>query len=176
VSNHLDKNVVVVFLSKIHFQLSSTKSKNIDWHSSCNTKLRTQQVLPINYHFKLITGGFMKRIINATLTLAVVLALGLMFTETASAQTKGTGTPKGQGQYFVDQDGDGICDNVGTHQGQKMGNGMKGKGMGPKDGTGNKGQGPKDGTGFGSANCTGTGTGVCDGTGPKGNMNRGGKK
>jgi hypothetical protein len=119
----------------------------------------------------------MKHIINTALTLAVVLALGVMFTNSVYAQQKGTGTPKGQGQYFVDQDGDGICDNVGTHQGQKMG---KGKGYGPKDGTGNKGQGPKDGTGFGSGNCTGTGTGtgtgVCDGTGPKGSMNRGGKR
>ncbi len=121
----------------------------------------------------------MKRIINAALTIAVVLALGVMFTDSVYAQQKGTDTPKGQGQNFVDQDGDGICDNVGTHQGQKMGNGQKGKGMGPKDGTGHKGQGPKDGTGFGSGNCggtgTGTGTGVCDGTGPKGNVNRGGK-
>jgi hypothetical protein len=120
----------------------------------------------------------MKRIINAALTLAVVFALGLMFTETAAAQNKGTGTPKGQGQYFVDQDGDGICDNVGTHQGQKNGNTAKGKRSGPKDGTGFKGNGPKDGTGNGSGTCngTGTGTGICDGTGSKGSMNRGGKK
>ncbi len=116
----------------------------------------------------------MKQIINTALTLVVMFALGVMFTDSAYAQHKGTGTPKGNGQYFVDQDGDGICDNVGTHQGQKMGNGQKGKGMGPKDGSGNKGQGPKDGTGYGSGNCTNGG--VCDGTGPKGNVNRGGKK
>ncbi|MFA6455244.1 MAG: hypothetical protein WCW40_00370 [Bacteroidota bacterium] len=117
----------------------------------------------------------MKRIINAALTLVVALTLGVMFTDSVYAQQKGTVTPTERGQYFVDQDGDGICDNVGTHQGQKAGNGQRGKGMGPKDGTGNKGQGPKDGTGFGSGKCTGAGTGVCDGTGPKGNMNRSGK-
>lgn len=114
----------------------------------------------------------MKRIINTALTLSVVMALGFLFTESAYAQQKGTGTPKGQGQYFVDQDGDGICDNYGTHVGQKLGNGGKGKGYGPKNGTGYKGNGPKDGTGYGA----GKGTGVCDGTGPKGNMNRGGRK
>jgi hypothetical protein len=115
----------------------------------------------------------MKRIINAALTLAVVFALGVMFTDSAYSQHKGTGSPKGNGQFFVDQDGDGICDNVGTHQGQKMGNGGQGKGYGKKDGTGNKGVGPKDGTGFGAGNGTCTGTGVCDGTGPKGSANRG---
>ena len=118
----------------------------------------------------------MKRIINAAFTLAVVFALGMMFTDSVYAQQKGTGTPKGNGQYFVDQDGDGICDNFGTHQGQKMGNGQKGKGMGPNDGTGNKGKGPKDGTGYGAGSGNCTGTGVCDGTGQKGAANRGGKK
>jgi hypothetical protein len=113
----------------------------------------------------------MKRIINMALTLAVILALGVLFTDSASAQNKGTKTQDGKGQYFIDQDGDGICDNVGTNMGQKMGNGMKGKGNGPKDGTGNKGVGPKDGTGYGSGN----GTGVCDGTGPKGTPQRGRK-
>lgn len=115
----------------------------------------------------------MKRIINMALTLSVILALGVLFTDTASAQEKGTKPQKEQkqGQYFIDQDGDGICDNVGTKMGQKMGNGGKGKGNGPKDGTGNKGVGPKDGTGFGSGN----GTGVCDGTGPKGTPQRGRK-
>lgn len=105
------------------------------------------------------------------LTLSIVVALGLLFTDSASAQQKGSTKAKSQGQFFVDQDGDGICDNVGTHSGQKMGNGSKGKGNGPKDGTGNKGVGPKDGTGFGA----GHGTGVCDGTGPKGTTQRGRK-
>jgi hypothetical protein len=111
----------------------------------------------------------MKRIMNATLTVALVLALGVLFTDEASAQSKATG--KGhRGALFVDQDGDGICDNFGTKAGQnqKLGNrfGMKGKGYGPGDGTGNKGVGPKDGTGYGP------GTGVCDGTGPKGYRGR----
>ena len=118
----------------------------------------------------------MKRIINAALTLVVAFALGIMFTDSAAAQGTGTGTPKGSGQYFVDQDGDGICDNVGTHQGQKNSTGQRGKGMGPKDGSGNKGQGPKDGTGLGSGNCTSGGAGVCDGTGPKGSAGRGNRK
>lgn len=113
----------------------------------------------------------MKRITTIAITLSVVFALGLLFTQSASAQQKGTGTPKGQGQYFVDQDGDGICDNVGTGIGKKTGNGSKGKGYGAKDGSGNKGVGPKDGTGYGA----GKGTGVCDGTGTQG-MKRQGRK
>lgn len=102
----------------------------------------------------------MKTIIKTSLALAVVVALSFLFTDTASAQT---GTPKGQGLYFVDQDGDGICDNIGTRAGQKSGNAIRGKGNGPKDGTGFRAGG-------------GNGTGVCDGTGPKGNMNRSGRK
>lgn len=128
----------------------------------------------------------MKRSINLSLALSLVFAIGLMLSSTTFAQQKGTGTPKGQGQYFVDQNGDGICDNFGTNAGQKAGNAKKGKGFGPQDGTGNKGQGPHDGTGYGAGKgtgvCNGTGngggngTGTCDGTGPKGNANRGGKK
>ena len=109
----------------------------------------------------------MKRTLKAALAIVTMLALAVMFSDTAAAQQKGNGTPKGQGQYFVDKDGDGICDNVGTHQGQKMGN--AGKGYGKKDGTGNQGVGPKDGTGYGAGKCGGT----CDGTGPKGSANRG---
>lgn len=105
----------------------------------------------------------MKRIINTALTLAVVAALGIMFSNDVLAQQKGTG--KARGAQFVDQNGDGVCDNFGTTSGQKMGNGAKAKGYGPGDGTGNMGQGPKDGTGYGKA--AGNGTGVCDGTGPK---------
>ncbi|MFA6438882.1 MAG: hypothetical protein WCX28_06200 [Bacteriovoracaceae bacterium] len=115
----------------------------------------------------------MKRSMKAAFTLIVVFALASMFTESAMAQQKGTGTPRGNGQFFIDQDGDGICDNFGTHQGQKMGSGGQGKGYGKKDGTGNKEMGPKDGTGFGAGNGTCTGTGVCDGTGQKGAANRG---
>jgi len=117
----------------------------------------------------------MKRIINAALALALVGALGVMFTHDAVAQQKGTGTGK-RGTQFVDQNGDGVCDNFGTQSGQKMGNGSKGKGYGPDDGTGNMGQGPKDGTGHGAKMGTCTGTGVCDGTGPKGSQMQRGKK
>ena len=122
----------------------------------------------------------MKRIINAAFALVLISALGLLFTHEASAQTT-PGTGK-KGAQFVDQNGDGVCDNFGTKSGQKMGNGTRGKGFGPGNGTGNMGAGPKDGTGYGtkcgSAGCaaTGTGTGVCDGTGPKGAQNRGGRK
>jgi len=105
----------------------------------------------------------MKRIMNTALALALVAALGVMLTHDALAQEKGTG--KGLGVQFVDQDGDGVCDNFGTKSGQKMGNNSKGKGYGPGNGSGNMGQGPKDGTGYG--NKGGNGTGVCDGTGPK---------
>lgn len=111
----------------------------------------------------------MKRIINTAMALALVGALGVMFSHDALAQQKGTGT--GRGTQFVDQDGDGVCDNFGTRSGQKMGNSSKGKGYGPGDGTGNMGQGPKDGTGYGKM--AGSGTGICDGTGPKGGAGTG---
>ena len=113
----------------------------------------------------------MKRIINAALALALVAALGVLFTHDAVAQQKGTGTGKG-GALFVDQDGDGVCDNFGTKAGQKLGNGRQGKGYGPGNGTGNMGVGPKDGTGYGNKSGICTGTGTCDGTGPKGSQGR----
>jgi hypothetical protein len=121
----------------------------------------------------------MKRIMNAAMALVLMSALGLMFTHDAVAQQKGSGTGK-RGTMFVDQNGDGVCDNFGTNAGQKLGNSSQGKGYGPGNGTGNMGQGPKDGTGYGkkSGVCTGTGTGtgVCDGSGPKGSMGRNGNK
>jgi hypothetical protein len=128
----------------------------------------------------------MKRIINTAMTLAIVGALGIMATNNVHAQQKGTAGTRGA--QFIDQDGDGVCDNFGTKTGQKMGNSQRAKGYGPADGTGNMGQGPKDGTGYGKAagNGTGvcdgtgpksgTGTGVCDGTGPKGMQGRGRNK
>lgn len=51
-----------------------------------------------------------------------------------------------QGPNWVDVDGDGICDNVGTEN-QGTGNGS-GKGLGLKDGTGSN-PSPRDGTGYG---------------------------
>lgn len=110
----------------------------------------------------------MKRIINATLTLAMVGALGIFFSHDTFAQQKTT--TKSHGTQFVDQDGDGVCDNYTSRSAQKMGNGQRAKGYGPGNGTGTMGQGPKDGTGYGKK--AGAGTGVCDGTGPKGIQSR----
>jgi hypothetical protein len=117
----------------------------------------------------------MKRFTKAITALALMAALGVLATQSAAAQQKGTGTGA-RGSHFVDQNGDGVCDNFGTNAGQKMGNGPKGKGYGPGDGTGNMGQGPKDGTGNGAKTGTCTGTGVCDGSGPKGTQMQRGKK
>ncbi len=76
-------------------------------------------------------------------------------------------------QNFIDEDGDGVCDNQGKKVGKKN-QAKSGKGYGPGDGTGNKGIGPKDGSGFGAGKSAGTGSGNNDGTGAKGN--RGGRK
>jgi hypothetical protein len=110
----------------------------------------------------------MKRIINATLTLAIVGALGIFFSHDTFAQQKTT--TQSRGAQFVDKDGDGVCDNYASRSAQKMGNSQRVKGYGPGNGTGNMGQGPKDGTGYGKK--AGAGTGVCDGTGPKGMQGR----
>ena len=94
---------------------------------------------------------------------------------------------KMQGVNWVDADGDGICDNVGTQnqtskQYKKM---YKGSNAGMGTGTGNGygfGDGsalrPQDGTGFGRKAGAGDGTGTCDGTGTgrKGSGRRGGNK
>jgi hypothetical protein len=57
--------------------------------------------------------------------------------------------PSHQGQYFVDKNKDGICDNYGMRIGLKS-QVKKGKGYGPGDGTGNFGKRPLDGTGYGA--------------------------
>ncbi len=123
----------------------------------------------------------MKRILSSALALSVVVLLIVGLSSTATAQEKQAG--KGQrGALFVDKDGDGVCDNVGTKagaaNGEKQNRARKGKSYGPGDGTGNKGVGPQDGTGYGAKNSagTGTGTGTCDGTGPKGSANRAGRR
>ena len=106
-----------------------------------------------------------------TLTLGALIAL----TVTASAQTAPAGpptdrpTPAAVGPNFVDDDGDGICDNY-----QARG-GRRGRGHGPGDGTGNRGVGPRDGTGYGAGSGAGT-CGTCDGTGPKGKGARRGRR
>jgi hypothetical protein len=114
----------------------------------------------------------MKRILNITFAFVLVSSLVLLASNSVSAQTK-TGTGQ-RGALFVDKDGDGICDNVGTHAGQGMNKaaGKRGQGVGNGTGTGSMGKGAGMGTGVCTGTCTGTGTGtgtgVCDGTGPKG--------
>jgi hypothetical protein len=88
---------------------------------------------------------------------------------TAPEQERTQATTRAQaGPNYVDNDGDGICDNYQVRQGTR---GRRGRGYGPGDGTGNQGVGPRDGSGYGPG--TGAGTGRCDGTGPKG---RGGRR
>ncbi len=115
----------------------------------------------------------MKRIINAAMALALVGALTLLFSHDAAAQQKGTGAGKGaakRGANFVDQNGDGICDNFVAKTGTTGGNGT-----GVCDGTGPKGKGAGMKAGNGTGTGAGTCTGVCDGTGPKGSMGQGHK-
>ncbi|MEW6005493.1 MAG: hypothetical protein AB1695_09285 [Stygiobacter sp.] len=99
------------------------------------------------------------------------ILLGLFFVaETANAQTVGNPN-KGAKTNWVDANGDGICDNVGT---SAQGAGI-GKGHGKKDGTGTPMQ-PKDGTGYGAKNHSAN-NGNTEGTGTgSGNMMRRGKK
>lgn len=116
----------------------------------------------------------MKRIINISFAIVFVMALVLLTSNAASAQVKTAGQ---RGALFVDANGDGICDNVGTRAGQGMNKttGGRGQGTGVCTGAG-AGMGTGAGTGKGTGVCTGlgtgtgtgTGTGVCDGTGPKG--------
>ncbi len=138
----------------------------------------------------------MKKVSSFLLLFSVVLFLGLYLTSSDTrAQQKG----KKGGSAFVDLNGDGICDNLGSgygfdEDGDGIPNGqdddyvkpqngtgkkfMNGKasnnkigkgGSGPGNGNGNSGIGPRDGTGYGAK------SGICDGTGPKGNRNRGNK-
>ena len=126
----------------------------------------------------------MKRLINLAVILLVlsVLTSSIFAQQETNQQNRkqvkaqtlqGTNT---QGPNWVDADGDGICDNVGTSARKQLngvnGNGQKGnKKGGLGDGSGAR---PQDGTGFGKVN--GTGTGVCDETGPKGSARRSGRK
>jgi len=110
----------------------------------------------------------------------LILGLGVfivLVAVTASAQSRPTTPPAGQGTTvgpnFVDNNGDGICDNfqAGTPKGPGQGRG-RGYGRGMGNGTH---VGPQDGTGFGRGAQAGGGT--CDGTGPKGRgMRRGAQK
>lgn len=82
-----------------------------------------------------------------------------------------------QGPNWIDENGDGICDNVGTdNQGQAN---SAGKGLGLKDGSGAK-PSPQDGTGYGKkvGNKSTSGDGISDreGFGSQNSSGRKGKK
>lgn len=94
----------------------------------------------------------MKRLITFPIALAAMLSISLLMSDTASAQTRRTNAANGTRSFFVDQNGDGLCDNSGTRQG---GGSAKGKRTGAQDGTGAKGSGVR----------SGNGTGLCDGGG-----------
>jgi len=107
-----------------------------------------------------------------SMILGVAVVATLLLASAGAAQTsddaaRGKATAPVAG--FVDDDGDGVCDNC-TAAGQGRGNGQaparkagKGKGRGPADGSGNQGVGPRDGSGYGH----GSGSGRCDGAGPR---------
>lgn len=126
----------------------------------------------------------MKRIINLTAAFLVLsfLTTSLLAQEEIKVQNKkmvksqtmdGVSNP---GPNWVDEDGDGICDNKGTGNLGKQfkgTNGNKGSKGNKKGGLGDgSGLRPQDGTGFGSGN----GSGDCDGTGSKGSQQRKGRK
>lgn len=103
--------------------------------------------------------------------------LTVFFVASASqAQTVGSGNGKGAKTNWVDANGDGICDNVGT---PAQGSNAAGKGYGKKDGTGNPAQ-PKDGTGYGAkahaANANSSSNSSAVGTGSGSGMMRRGRK
>ncbi|MBK8943980.1 MAG: hypothetical protein IPM32_01800 [Ignavibacteriae bacterium] len=112
----------------------------------------------------------MKSIINLAAMLLVVTLLSSPIFAQEDIDVPITGDVV-HGPNWVDADGDGICDNVGTgNQGKGAG-----KGYGIKDGSGAKVQ-PQDGSGYGKGNGAGNGTGVCDGSGSKGTAKRSGRK
>jgi hypothetical protein len=109
---------------------------------------------------------------NAALfTIAILLSL-TFFATTANAQSTGRGNPTPVKINWVDLNGDGLCDNVGT---ALQGSSQVGKGYGKKDGTGTQAR-PLDGTGFGNKGGNATASGTHDGTGPKGVNGRRGSK
>ncbi len=97
---------------------------------------------------------------RTALIFAVALFTIVLFNSNTNAQT----TPTGVKVNWVDANGDGICDNVGT---SLQGVNRTGKGYGKKDGTGTQVR-PQDGTGLGNKGGNQTATGTHDGTGPKG--------
>ncbi len=103
-------------------------------------------------------------------TLAVLLTT-IFFVSTSNAQSTGRGNSGVVKTNWVDLNGDGICDNVGT---SLQGKNQSSRGFGKKDGTGNPIR-PQDGTGYGNkaGNLTGTGTCTGTGTGAQGTSARG---
>ena len=132
----------------------------------------------------------MELVMKNILKLSAVLFFLALISNATFAQDAGNVTKQQVRQAnWVDANGDGICDNVGTaaqrqnqSKSKKMNKGVKkaaGQGLangnmnGYGDGTGLR---PQDGTGFGKKNASGT----CDGTGNagsgrKGSGRRGGK-
>jgi len=85
------------------------------------------------------------------------------------------------GSRFVDEDGDGICDNFQDADGDGVPNYKDPDWVKPQDGTGNKfgqkagnrrGNNGREAWGNGSGKGAGNGSGECDGTGPKGTANK----
>ena len=109
---------------------------------------------------------------RTALVLATVILTVTFFNSHSQAQTTDNPTTKGTKVNWVDLNGDGICDNVGT---AKQGLNRSGKGYGKKDGTGEPAK-PQDGTGFGKKGGNSTASGTHDGTGPKGTNGRRGNK
>ncbi len=99
----------------------------------------------------------------ALLTLAIILSL-TFFASSTNAQTKGKGNQSATKTNWVDLNGDGLCDNVGT---SLQGSSKAGKGYGKKDGSGTQVK-PQDGTGLGNKGGNATLSGTHDGTGKKG--------
>lgn len=87
------------------------------------------------------------------LILLILLSFMLVSTGLVYSQPSYSRANAGKGQYFVDKNKDGVCDNYGQRMGMRS-QSKKGKGYGPGDGTGNFGIRPKDGTGYGAKyNC-----------------------
>ena len=130
----------------------------------------------------------LKNFVALTIVLLLAVSLSAQTQTQTKTQTSNAGTVKAQsatlsgtqtGPNWVDENGDGICDNYGTaNQGTGKRHGRRGQGMnngtGTRGGYGNgTGLRPQDGTGLGRKGGNATGTGTCDGTGPKGKAARG---
>lgn len=104
-------------------------------------------------------------------TALFIVTIFALFLIASTSNAQSVGAPQqGSRINWVDADGDGICDNVGT---ANQGANRTGKGYGKKDGTGDPSR-PQDGTGYGKKAGNAAG-GACDGTGPKGAAKRGGR-